>query len=132
MLGSILCYGLAVGSQGRINVDYYRWYIPGLSIGSFCNNTAMTLIFVMAMKTAPANQAGVVGALLQASVQTGSIIGLTVQAGLETIHPGLLTDFRNVAASFYFMIGWAGLGLIGFWVFYRRHDVNSGPVVVAH
>jgi hypothetical protein len=85
---------------------------------------------VGAMTSSPPEQAGVVGALLQAAIQSGNVIGLTVQAGLMTIHPGGTSDFSNVAASYYFMIAWGGMCLLAFWVFYRRRQdvLNGGEV----
>ncbi len=71
------------------------------------------------MTSAPPESAGVVGGLMQAAIQAGNVIALTIQAGLLTIHPGGIADFRNVTASFAFMIGWGGACLMAFWVFYR-------------
>lgn len=84
------------------------------------------------MTAAPPEQAGVAGALLQAAIQAGNVVALTIQAGLLTIHPGGVADFRNVSASFYFMIGWGGACLVAFWVFFRQPPKRDGPVVVAH
>lgn len=83
------------------------------------------------MTACPPSQAGVVGAILQTAVQVGSAIALSIQAGLLTIHPGGINDFRNVAVSFYFMIAWGGLCLLGFWVFYRPlRRVDNTPVAM--
>jgi hypothetical protein len=84
------------------------------------------------MTATPPSQAGVVGAIFQTSVQAGSAIALTVQAGLLTIYPGGIHDFRNVAASWYFMIAWGGINLVAFWVFRRRTPEVAGRVVAAH
>lgn len=87
------------------------------------------------MTTSPSSQAGVVGAILQTAIQAGNAIALTVQAGLFTIHPGGLADFRNVQASFWFMFAWGGACAIGFWVFYRTPERKEGEekkVIVAH
>lgn len=147
-LGGMVGYALFVVSDGRTGADYFKYYFTGLAIGSFCNNLAVTCIMcvtawrrnlyaalicrVGAMTAAPPEQAGVAGALLQAAIQAGNVVALTIQAGLLTIHPGGVADFRNVAASFYFMIGWGGACLVAFWVFFRQPQKRDGPVVVAH
>lgn len=85
---------------------------------------------VGAMMSAPTEQAGVVGAILQTAVQAGNAIGLSIQSGLLTIHPGGVDDFRNVAASFYFIIAWGGAWLLLFWCFYRPTKASSRPMAV--
>lgn len=83
------------------------------------------------MTAAPPEISGVVGGMVQAAIQAGNVIALTVQAGLLTIHPGGVGDYRNVTASFAFMIGWGGACLIGFWVFYRPgKPANSAPAAM--
>lgn len=94
------------------------------------------MISVGAMTTSPSSQAGVVGAILQTAIQAGNAIALTVQAGLFTIHPGGIADFRNVQASFWFMFAWGGVCIAGFWVFYRKPERKEGEeerkVITAH
>ena len=148
-IGGMVGYALFIVSHGRTGADYFKYYFTGLAIGSFCNNLAVTCIMyvearepdavmefltnrVGAMTAAPPEQAGVAGALLQAAIQAGNVVALTIQAGLLTIHPGGVADFRNVAASFYFMIGWGGACLVAFWIFFRQPPKSDGPVVVAH
>lgn len=87
---------------------------------------------VGAMTTAPPSQAGVVGAILQTAIQAGNAIALTVQAGLLTIHPGGIADFRNVQASFWFMFAWGGAFLVAFWVFYRVPRGRKREAVMMH
>jgi hypothetical protein len=84
------------------------------------------------MTAAPPEQAGVVGALLQAAIQAGNVVALTVQAGLLTIYPNGVADFRNVAASFYFMIAWGGANLVAFWIFFRQPAPSSHAAVAMH
>ncbi|OCF32161.1 hypothetical protein I317_07114 [Kwoniella heveanensis CBS 569] len=131
-IGGMVAYGLFIASKGHTGKDYYRFYLPGLAIGSFLNNVSVTIVMVGAMTSAPAEQAGVVGALLQAAIQGGNVIGLTVQAGLLTIRPGGTSDYSNVTASFYFMIGWGGACLLAFWVFYRNTGEARNGVVPVH
>jgi len=106
-----------------------HWVLPTMGPHQ---RMALTFRRVGAMASAPPEQAGVVGAILQTAVQAGISIGLSVQAGLLTIYPGGNRDFRNVAASFYFMIGWGGLSLLGFWVFYRPPRRGVAPHVAMH
>jgi len=84
------------------------------------------------MTAAPPEQAGVAGALLQAATQAGNVIALTIQAGLLTIYPHGVADYRNVAASFYFMIAWGGACLLGFWIFFRQPPPRKDAVVAVH
>lgn len=84
------------------------------------------------MTAAPAEQAGVVGAILQTAIQAGNAVAVSIQAGLMTIYPGGITDFRNIAASFYFVMGWGALWLVLFWVFFRQPPIDSKRAVAAH
>ena len=74
---------------------------------------------VAVMLVAPPEQAGVVGAVLQTSMQASTVIALSIQAGIMTIRPGGIEDIINVRASWYFQLGWLGLWLIGFLALYR-------------
>lgn len=71
------------------------------------------------MLAAPAGREGVLGATLQTSQQTSTVVALSVQAGLMTTHPGGVQNWKNVQTSWYFELGWTVLWLIGFVVFYR-------------
>lgn len=55
---------------------------------------------------APPEQAGLVGAVYQTAMQSSTVIALSIQAGLMTLHEGGVHDFRNVRASWYFELGW--------------------------
>jgi gentisate 1,2-dioxygenase len=89
---------------------------------------------VGAMTTSPTSQAGVVGAILQTAIQAGNAIALTIQAGLFTIHPGGIADYRNVQASFWFIFAWGGAFLLVYWLAYRTPERKEGPsrAVMAH
>ena len=71
------------------------------------------------MLVAPPEQAGVVGAVLQTSMQASTVIALSVQAGLLTVQPGGLENIANVRTSWYFQLGWLGVWLLGFVGLYR-------------
>lgn len=71
------------------------------------------------MLVAPPGREGVLGATLQTSQQTSSVLALSIQAGLWTTHPGGVHNWKNVQTSWYFELGWTILWLIGFVVFYR-------------
>jgi hypothetical protein len=83
------------------------------------------------MTAAPPEIAGVVGGMVQAASQAGNVIGLTIQAGLLTIHPGGVGEWKNVTASFAFMIGWGAACLIAFWIFFKPKVVANGSAPVA-
>lgn len=71
------------------------------------------------MLVAPPEKAGVIGATLQTAMHSGTVIALSLQAGLMTVEQGGIENFRTVHASWYFELGWVGVWLIGFVVFYR-------------
>ncbi len=93
------------------------------------------------MTSVPAEMSGVAGALLQVSLQVGSAVALSIQAGLFTVNPGSIENFENVQTSFYFEIGWGIVWLIGFLVMYRpgktataENDAEEGErkVIMTH
>jgi hypothetical protein len=43
-LGGILGYILFIFSDGKTGVHYFKYYLPGLAIGSFSNNVAVTCV----------------------------------------------------------------------------------------
>lgn len=71
------------------------------------------------MLAAPPGREGVLGATLQTSQQTSTVLALSIQAGLWTTHEGGVHNWKNVQTSWYFELGWTILWLIGFVVFYR-------------
>jgi hypothetical protein len=85
------------------------------------------------MSAVPSHQSGVAGAILQTATQMGNVVALAVQAGLLTVHPGGVNDFRNLRASWAFMITLGGLCILGFWTFYRPVALpTKGRAVMAH
>jgi hypothetical protein len=81
--------------------------------------TRLTVPSVGVLLAAPPERAGVVGAALQASMQTSTVVALSIQAGLLTLRPGGLNTFANVRASWYFELGWTVVWLLGFILLYR-------------
>ena len=87
------------------------------------------------MTTVPPDQAGVAGALLQVMLQIGAATGISVQAGLWTVHPGSVTNFANVQLSWWLVVGWIALFALLFAVFYRQPDESetaAGGDIAAH
>lgn len=118
-------YALMSQPESYVGNSYWRWVFPGSIIGSGGNMACFSAINVAIMVSSPPEMAGVTGAVLQVSLQVGTAIALSVQAGLLTTHPGSLTNVANIRTSWYFQIGWIVLWLIGFLVFYRPEKVPS-------
>ncbi len=68
----------------------------------------------------PADRSGVAGALVQSSVQIGSIISLSVQAGLYSKVDNNLADWRGTQYGFYYCIAWLGLTALAVTLFFRQ------------
>ncbi|ORY29676.1 major facilitator superfamily domain-containing protein [Naematelia encephala] len=139
MLGSLTGFALFIGSHTQVGNDYWRYIFPGSIIGSGCTMVLFTATSVGVMTSVPAEVSGMVGAVLQVAFQVGAAVSLSIQAGLLTINPGSISNFKNTQASWYFELGWGILWIIGFLVFYRpsknaQNDVEEGEkkVVVAH
>ena len=112
-------------------------------IGGVLGSGGMMAVFtgtnVGIMTSVPPEMAGVAGAVLQVALQVGSAVALSIQAGLWTIKPNGIYNFKNVQISWYFELGWGIVWIIGFLVFYRpkKNAVNDEEeggkrVVVAH
>ena len=134
----IVGYILMTFSGTQIGADYWRFIFTGGAIGSAATMMVFTAVNVGVMTSVPADMAGVAGAVLQVSLQVGSAIAMSIQAGLLTIQEGNLYNWKNVQYSFYFEIGWGVLWLIGFVLFYRTvrrgtaEDEAEEGKVVAH
>ncbi|ODN81017.1 hypothetical protein L202_03118 [Cryptococcus amylolentus CBS 6039] len=98
---------------------YWRWWFPAMFVGSSVDMVLFLSCNIVIMTSAPPDMSGVAGALFQVSLQLGTVIGLSVQAGLLTLHPGGMTNFTNVQASFWFVLGWLLLNALICAVFYR-------------
>lgn len=71
------------------------------------------------MAAVPPEKAGVVGAALQTSMHSSTVVALAIQAGLFTVQEGGLENYANVQASFYFEIGWGLAWIVLFLAWYR-------------
>jgi len=135
LVASTVGYVLMSQSGTQIGRDYWRFLFPGFIIGSGGMMMVFTGTNVGVMTSVPPEISGVAGALLQVCLQVGSAVALAVQAGLLTINPGGIENFQNPQASYYFMIGWCVIWLIGFVAWYRQPkadpaDAEKAAVVV--
>ncbi|ODO09487.1 hypothetical protein I350_03087 [Cryptococcus amylolentus CBS 6273] len=127
-----LMYLPLIYSEGEIfHNAYWRWWFPAMFVGSSVDMVLFLSCNIVIMISAPPDMSGVAGALFQVSLQLGTVIGLSVQAGLLTLHPGGMTNFTNVQASFWFVLGWLLLNALICAVFYRQGkkedvEVESG------
>lgn len=121
-LGTLLgiaAYIMFAQSHTMVGKDYWRYIFPPMIFGSAGVMVAYTGVNVLIMTSVPSEIAGVAGSVLQVSLQVGSAVALSVQAGLLTIHPGSIYNSANVHASYYFQLGVTALLLITFIVFYK-------------
>ncbi|TYJ52050.1 hypothetical protein B9479_007351 [Cryptococcus floricola] len=136
IVGCLIVAGLMylplIYSKGEIfHNAYWRWWFPAMFVGSSVDMVLFLSCNIVIMTSAPPDMSGVAGALFQVSLQLGTVIGLSVQAGLLTLHPGGMTNFTNVQASFWFVLGWLLLNALICAVFYRQGkkedvEVESG------
>ncbi|WVQ95120.1 hypothetical protein IAU59_002214 [Kwoniella sp. CBS 9459] len=105
LLGAV-AYLLMIFNRGEIGTAYWRWLFPAYVIGSGASMAAFLGTNITVMTSVPPAMSGVAGAMLQVSLQVGSVLGLSIQAGLLTIKPGSLHNYANVQASFWFQFGW--------------------------
>ncbi|KNX49765.2 hypothetical protein CNBG_9640 [Cryptococcus deuterogattii R265] len=121
-LGTLLgiaAYIMFAQSHTMVGKDYWRYIFSPMIFGSAGVMVAYTGVNVLIMTSVPSEIAGVAGSVLQVSLQVGSAVALSVQAGLLTIHPGSIYNLANVQASYYFQMGVTALLLIVFIVFYK-------------
>lgn len=127
MLESITGMALFTRETRYTGDDYWRWMLPGSIIGSGAQRAVFTAANVALTTAVDPQMAGVAGAVLQVAFQICSAVGFGVQAGMFTIQPGGLDDYRNVQASFYFQLGWGVLWLFLFVLLYRVPKTAGGP-----
>lgn len=135
LIASIVGYVLFSQSGTQVGTDYWRYLFPGQIVGSAGMMVVFTGVNVGIMTTVPSEMAGVAGAMLQVALQVGSAVALSIQAGLMTTSPGGLENFANPRTSFYFVIGWGVVWLVGFLVFYRQPKADPNDVekiIIAH
>ncbi|WWC91459.1 uncharacterized protein L201_006405 [Kwoniella dendrophila CBS 6074] len=122
--GLIICsatYILFIYSHGEIyNNQYWKFDFPALFISSGSNMCVFLGVNITVMTSAPSHMSGVAGALLQVSLQIGSVVGLSIQAGLLTLYPDNMKNFKNVQASFWFEFGWLIFNAILILLLFRR------------
>ncbi|ODN81016.1 hypothetical protein L202_03117 [Cryptococcus amylolentus CBS 6039] len=126
-------------SEGKIfHNAYWRWLFPAFIVGSSANTVFFLCANVAIMTSVDKEMGGVAGALFQVALQVGTVIGLSVQAGFLTLHPGNVSNWDNVSVSFWFVVGWQLLAALLTAVFYRQpkkdeKDEESGETaVMAH
>ncbi|WVQ73656.1 hypothetical protein IAR50_003236 [Cryptococcus sp. DSM 104548] len=114
-------------SEGKVfhNV-YWRWLFPAFVVGSGANMVFFLCANVAIMTSVDKEMGGVAGALFQVALQLGTVIGLTVQAGFLTLEPGSISNWDNVSASFWFVVGWQLLAALLTAVFYRQPKSTGG------
>ncbi|WWD10370.1 hypothetical protein V865_008505 [Kwoniella europaea PYCC6329] len=132
MILAIGGYGLFTQSGDQVGKNYWKFIFPSSIFGSGGAILVYSATNVGVITAVPPSIAGIAGGLLQVSFQAGSALALGIQAGLLTVHPGSLGNFKNVQASWYFEMGWLGLGLIVFLVGYRNVKKLSEDVEVGH
>ncbi|OWT38397.1 hypothetical protein C362_03745 [Cryptococcus neoformans Bt1] len=121
-LGTLLgiaAYIMFAHSRTMVGEDYWRYIFSPMIFGSAGTMVAYTGVNVLVMTSVPSEIAGVAGSMLQVSLQVGSAVALSVQAGLLTVHPGSIYNSANVQASYYFQLGVTALLLVAFIVFYK-------------
>lgn len=135
LLAGIVAYVLFSQSGTQVGKDYWRFLFPGFVFGSAGTMAVFTGANVGIMTSVPPEMAGVAGAVLQVSLQVGSAVAFSIQAGLLTVNEGGIENFANVQVSFYFMIGWGIVWLVAFLAFFRQPKANPNDeerVIVAH
>ncbi|WVW83359.1 hypothetical protein I302_105378 [Kwoniella bestiolae CBS 10118] len=129
---AIAAYAVFSQSTDQVGTDYWKFIFPPEIFGSAGAMMVYSATNVGVMTAVPPSIAGTAGGLLQVSFQVGSALALGIQAGLFTIHDGYLANFKNVQISWYFEMGWLGLGLLVFLVGYRNVKKLSENVEVGH
>jgi MFS family permease len=109
---------LILGDGGHGN-DYWKYMFTGCAIGSFGMILTFLALNIGIIQAVPPEASGVAGALLQVSLQIGSVIGLSVQAGLYSRVDNDLSNWKGTQYGYYFDIAWLGVSLLAFIIFYR-------------
>ncbi|ORX35382.1 major facilitator superfamily domain-containing protein [Kockovaella imperatae] len=119
MIACIIAYVLWTQAPSYTGLDYWRWVLPGMLIGSAGMQVILLSGNVGIMMTAPPDLTGAVGAVYSMSTQLSVVVALSIQAGMWSVHPGGIHDRSNIRLSFYVELGWLVLWFIGFVIFYR-------------
>ncbi|WVQ81614.1 hypothetical protein IAT38_003738 [Cryptococcus sp. DSM 104549] len=119
-------YVLFIKSGEQVGMDYWKYLFAPYMWSGVIVLVLYNMNNVGVMTSVPPEMAGVAGAVLQISVQLGNSLALAIQAGLLTVYPNGIHDFRNVQASWYLEMGWTAVWLVGFLVFYRDPKKEAG------
>ncbi|ODN90701.1 hypothetical protein L198_06017 [Cryptococcus wingfieldii CBS 7118] len=132
---------LFIYAKDYTGLGYWKYLLPGYIIGPGACMALFNMNNVGVMTTVPPESAGVAGAVIQVSVQLGNAIALGIQAGLFTVFPDGVYNFKNLQVSWWVELGWCGVWLIMFLAFYRNpkkqeveDDMEKGKekVVMGH
>lgn len=118
---------LLILSDGGRGNDYWAFLFPSFFVGSSGMFFAFLAIQVSVIQALPPSASGVAGGLLQIFLQIGSVIGLSVSAGLFSRVNNDFSNWDGVRYFSYFDIAWVGFTMIVFAIFYRPAKV-SHPV----
>ncbi|KAM0749875.1 MFS general substrate transporter [Meredithblackwellia eburnea MCA 4105] len=119
MLFAATGYILWTQAPGVVGIDYWKFILPGMLVGSGGMQTVLLSTNVCVMLAAPPERTGVIGAALQTAWQTSTVVALSIQAGLLTVYPGGISNVTNVRTSWYFELGWTLVWLVGFIALYK-------------
>ncbi|WVQ78085.1 hypothetical protein IAT38_000166 [Cryptococcus sp. DSM 104549] len=134
-VSSALCLAgslLFAFSGGGHGIDFWRFIFPGQIIGA-----AGAMIIFIGMNTSiiqafPLEFAGIGGSFANIVFQVGSVVGISVQAGLLATGDGTIEDWTGSKNSYFFLGAYVmATGLI-FIAWYRQGKVpkrEEGPVI---
>ncbi|WVR09448.1 hypothetical protein IAU60_006515 [Kwoniella sp. DSM 27419] len=142
MVIGAVAYILFIFSQHGSHA-YWRFLFPSFILGSGAMMASFLGTNITVMTSVPPSMSGVAGAMLQVALQVGSVVGLSVQAGLLTLKPGSFENFANVQASYWFQFGWAVINVFIILLFFRNKaaegsaaaaklEGKEGPDVIMH
>lgn len=83
---------------------------------------AFLALQVSIIQALPPSASGVAGGLLQIFLQIGSVIGLSVAAGLFSRVDNNLADWKGSQYYMYFDIAWVAFTMLMLAIFWRQHD----------
>ncbi|GFZ51824.1 hypothetical protein JCM24511_09592 [Saitozyma sp. JCM 24511] len=108
VLAAVGLVPLIYSNHGAVHgSDYWRHFFPGLVVGSLGTCFAYIGVNMTIIMSVPPQMAGVISGLAQMVYQVGAVTGLSIQAGLLTVHPGDVSNWSNIQTSYWFDFGWA-------------------------
>ncbi|OCF55192.1 hypothetical protein L486_07305 [Kwoniella mangroviensis CBS 10435] len=96
MVLAIGAYALLTQSEDQLGTNYWEFVFPPPIFGSGGAMMVYSATNVGVITAVPPSIAGIAGGLIQVAFQAGSALALGIQAGLLTVHPGSLGNFKNV------------------------------------